>query len=94
MDRYLKYAWDHNMDEAFAAWLRSVDEYSIRFFNIDMFELDQSWDPVAHYIEGMTPRGFVRYIMVPTLVNDFGCHFVSEIVAERVLWGNSRDISI
>jgi hypothetical protein len=90
-DQYEDYSRQVDMDGAFAAWLRKVDIYAERFLGMSFFEVENCWDPVQYYIEGCRPMGFVRHVMIPSLVCDMGCDFVEELVAERVLWGNLKD---
>lgn len=90
-DEYKHYARTIGMDAAFTEWLRMVDVYADRFLETSFFDVENVWDPVQHYSEGVTPLGFVRHVMIPSLVCDFGCDFVEELVAERVLWGCARD---
>jgi hypothetical protein len=90
-DPYSIYSKSVDMDGAFAAWLQKVDLYAMRFLDITFFDYEEVWCPRDSYIEGMTPLGFIREVIIPSLVCDFGCDFVEELIVDRVLWGNIRD---
>lgn len=88
-DDFLDYA---DGDGAFAEWCRKVDRYAQRFLGMGFFEFEDLGEPVTYYCEILAPLSFVSQVLVPALEEDFGYGFIEELVADRVLWGDLKDV--
>lgn len=87
---YEHYAAGVDMDGAFAAWIKLVDDKVSRWLKMDFSDFDCHCDAKDCYISGMTPDEFVQRILIPIVEIDFGCDWVASLVFDNIFWGDSK----